>query len=257
MASNPLPLYHKVYLLLRQRLESGQFAPDEPMPGEHALAEQYGVSRLTIRRSLETLANEGLVMRRQGSGTFPSPSAVLSHPQHASDIDSLLSHLSSMGEHTDVSVLEFGYEAAHPDVARRLELEPHSRVQKSVRIRRHEGHPFSHLTTYVPEAIGSRFQESDLTAQPLLEIFRRMGIEIGGADEAITAILADLHTSGPLDVPIGSPLLSLRRLLRDRAGRPIEYLIAAYRPDRYEYRTTTDAASRAAGLPDPGKRGSR
>ncbi len=244
MANTPLPLYHKVYLLLRQRLESGQFAPNEPMPGEHALAEQYGVSRLTVRRSLETLANEGLVMRRQGSGTFPTPTAVLSNPQHASDIDSLLSHLSSMGVQTDVSVLEFGYETAQPEIAQRLELEPNSRVQKSVRIRRHEGQPFSHLTTYIPEAIGLQFQEKDLTSQPLLGILRRMGIEIGGADEAITAILADLHTSGPLDVPIGSPLLSLRRLLRDSSGMPIEYLIAAYRPDRYEYRITTNAGTR-------------
>lgn len=241
MAKNPLPLYHKVYLLLRQRLESGQFDPHEPMPGEHALAEQYGVSRLTVRRSLEALANDGLVTRRQGSGTFPVASAALAQPQRSSDIDSLLAHLSSMGVQTDVNVLEFGYETATADIARRLDLEPDSRVQKAVRIRRHKGCPFSHLTTYIPEDIGLRFQGKDLSSQPLLEIFRRIGVEVGGADQAITAILADLHTAGPLEVPIGSPLLSLHRLVRDSSGRPVEYLIAAYRPDRYEYRTTTRA----------------
>ncbi|WP_291376049.1 GntR family transcriptional regulator, partial [Achromobacter sp. UBA5777] len=75
MPDSPLPLYHKVYLLLKQRLEAGGFATDRAMPGENALAAEYGVSRLTIRRSLDALAADGLIERRQGRGTFAAAPA--------------------------------------------------------------------------------------------------------------------------------------------------------------------------------------
>ncbi|EWM50413.1 deoR-like helix-turn-helix domain protein [Bordetella holmesii 70147] len=68
MADSPLPLYHKVYLLIRQRLLAGGFAPQTALPGENALAAEYGVSRLTIRRSLEALEADGLIERHQGRG---------------------------------------------------------------------------------------------------------------------------------------------------------------------------------------------
>ena len=108
MSDSPLPLYHKVYLLLKQRLLAGGFAPDTAMPGENALAAEYGVSRLTIRRSLDALEAEGLVERRQGRGTFAALPAPLSAPQRSTDIDALMEHLARMGMHTQVRLLELG-----------------------------------------------------------------------------------------------------------------------------------------------------
>lgn len=234
LPSNPLPLYHKVYLLLKQRLAAGGFPQDAPMPGENALAAEYGVSRLTIRRSLEALESEGLVRRRQGRGTFAAPAPPSAG--HESDIDALMAHLADMGMQTQVRLVELQTEPAPPAVAQRLELEPGSPVHRSVRVRSHDGLPFSYLTTYVPDDIGCRIGRQDLASRPLLAIFRDLGVQVARAEQAISAVLAEPHPAGLLGVPVGSALLSLRRLVRDESGRPVEWLHALYRPDRYEYR---------------------
>lgn len=245
MPENPLPLYHKVYLLLRQRLESGQFEADKPMPNENTLAAEYGVSRLTVRRSLATLEAEGLVLRKQGRGTYPICALAWNPPQRGADIEGLLSHLSDMGMQTDVELIELRYESPSPAIAHQLELPAGMQVQRSVRVRRYNGQPFSYLTAYVPSDIGERFGREELESTPLLDIFRRLGIRIAGAEQTVTAVLADLDTAKPLGLPPGSALLSIRRLVRDDQGRPVEYLIAAYRPDRYEYRSSMRACKTA------------
>lgn len=241
MPDSPLPLYHKVYLLLKQRLQSGGFALNAAMPGENALASEYGVSRLTIRRSLEALESEGLIERRQGRGTFAAEGAVLSAPQHSADIDTLMAHLARMGMHTQVNLLELDTVPATPQVAAQLELPTGAPVQRAVRVRSHQGLPFSYLVTYVPGEIGQRIRREDLGAKPLLAIFRDLGVRVARAQQSISAVLAEPGTAGALDVPVGSALLSLQRLVRDDAGRPVEWLHALYRPDRYEYRLDMQA----------------
>ena len=250
-APGPLPRYHRVYLQLRQRLQSGEFAPGQPMPGENALAAEYGVSRLTLRRSLEALEAEGLVTRRQGRGTYPAePGAQtgLAAPQRSGDIDSLLAHLAGMGQQTAVRVLAVGRERAPAAVAAALGIAADEAVQKSVRVRSYDGQPFSHLTAYVPAPVADLYRPEDLATTPLLQLLTRHGVQLAGAEQAITAVLADIDTAAALDVQIGSPLLCIRRVVRDAAQRPVEVLHAVYRPDRYEYRMQLSAQS-IAGSP--------
>jgi len=241
VSDSPLPLYHKVYLLLKQRLLADGFAPDTAMPGENALAAEYGVSRLTIRRSLDALEAEGLVERRQGRGTFAALPAPLSAPQRSTDIDALMEHLARMGMHTQVRLLELGTTPAASQVAAHLEIAPGTPVQRSVRVRSHQGLPFSHLTTFVPDDIGQRIRRKDLGSKPLLAIFRDLGVRVAGAEQSISAVLAEPGVAELLDVPVGAALLSLHRLVRDESGRPVEWLHAQYRPDRYEYRMNMQA----------------
>lgn len=241
MPASPLPLYHKVYLLLKQRLEAGGFATDSAMPGENALAAEYGVSRLTVRRSLDALASDGLIERRQGRGTFAVAPATFGAPQHGAGIDALMAHLARMGMHTQVRLLELDTAPATPLVAARLELPPGALVQRAVRVRSHEGQPFSYLTTFVPDDIGRRIRRKDLGAKPLLAIFRDLGVHVARAEQSISAVLAEPGIAELLDVPVGSALLSLHRLVRDASGRPVEWLHARYRPDRYEHRMDMQA----------------
>lgn len=246
--NSPLPLYHKVYLLLRQRLLDGVYGTDEPLPGEHALAQEYGVSRLTVRRALDTLSADGLVSRRQGRGTFAQAPAQLLGPQQGASVDALMAHLSRMGMRTQVRLLELAVEPAPAAVAARLEVQPGAPVHRSIRVRSHQGEPFSYLQTYVPDAIGRRISRKALASKPLLQIFGDLGIRVSGAEQGIRAVLADPPVAEALGVPVASPLLNIRRLVRDAAGRPVEYLDARYRPDRFEYRLDM-AAHETAGAP--------
>ncbi|OWT68861.1 MULTISPECIES: GntR family transcriptional regulator [unclassified Achromobacter] len=238
--ASPLPLYHKVYLLLRQRLLDGDFG-DEALPGEHALAETYGVSRLTVRRAMDTLAADGLVSRRQGRGTFAQAPAEMATPQQGASVDALMMHLSRMGMHTQVKLLELAVEPASPAVAGRLEVPVGAPVHRSVRVRSYEDAVFSYLQTYVPDAIGKRISRKALGSKPLLQIFGDLGIRVMGAEQTVTAVMADPDSAQALQVPVASALLNIRRLVRDTSGRPVEYLDARYRPDRFEYRLDMQA----------------
>ena len=67
----PLPKYHQIYLVLREQLEEGQFA--DGLPAEMLLSKQFNAGRVTVRRALEQLATEGLIIRQAGRGTRPAP----------------------------------------------------------------------------------------------------------------------------------------------------------------------------------------
>ncbi|WP_459616394.1 GntR family transcriptional regulator [Bordetella sp. 2513F-2] len=241
MSENPLPLYHRVYLLLKERLAAGGYPPDQPMPGENALAAEYGVSRLTVRRSLEALEAEGWIRRQQGRGTYPAEPPGMSAPQQGADIDALMTHLAMMGMQTQVRLLSLEVEPASAAVAARLELAVGAPVHRALRVRSYDGVPFSLLTTHVPDAIGRRITAEDLAARPLLAIMRGLGVQVARAEQALSATLADPAAAQALDVPVGSALLRLHRLVRDADGTPVESLHALYRPDRYEYRMDVQA----------------
>jgi GntR family transcriptional regulator len=235
MIDNPTPRYYKIYRLLKHAIENGQYAYEVAMPGENLLAEKYQVSRLTIRRSLELLQREGLIERRQGSGTFPLARNVATHPVPA-DLNKLVAHLNKMGTGTNVRLLGFGYEPANDMVRHQLELPANSKVQKAIRVRYHNDAPFSYLITYVPEDIGRRYTQEDMTREPLQALLKGLGIRLGSAEQAFTATAADAHHAEALNIGISSPLLCIKRVTRDTQGRPVEYLVAVYNPDCFEYR---------------------
>ncbi len=230
--SEPMPLYHRVYLLLRQSIVEGEWRPDMAMPGEHELASRHGVSRITIRRAMQQLQDEQLVLRRRGAGTF----AQRPQPQkRRENLRGLMENLLSMGLRTDVVLLQMEYVPAPATVAAALEVSQGVLVQKSVRLRSTAGVAFSHLTAWVPEEIGRRFQAADLAARPLLQLLEEAGVPAASAEQVISAQLADSTVAPLLGVGVGSALIWVRRTVRDGSGRVIEAIESLYRPDMYEY----------------------
>lgn len=223
----------RIYLLLRDRMMSGDLAPSARLPAEPSLATEYGVSRVTIRRALDQLALEGLIERKRGSGTFVRNQGV-AQPIVA-DLSNVLSHLVEMGRRTGVRLLSFGYGAPPEGVADALRLRPGERTQRSVRVRLIDGQPFSYLTTHVPERIGVTYSEADLAAVPLLGLLERSGVVAERASQSIGATLAGPDVAEALQLDIGSPLLTLIRVVYEPSGAGVEHLHALYRPDRYSF----------------------
>jgi GntR family transcriptional regulator len=229
-----MPLYHQIFLILRQQITDGLHEYDALIPGEQELAETYDVSRITAKRALDELAAEGLVVRERGRGT-----RVRYRPKaraFQSSMDGLLENLIAMGLETKVKLISFGYVPANEEVAAALSCPIGQEVQRSVRMRSVEGKPFSFLTTYVPADIGRRYDASDLANKPLLSLLERSGVQVDAASQAISATLADPGVAGHLGISAGSALLKINRIVKDREGRPVEYITALYRPDQYQYR---------------------
>lgn len=230
------PLYHQIYLLLQQKIADGTFRDGEVLPGELDLAALYGVSRITVKRALDELARDGFVNRQRGRGTtvtfVPPASAV------RASFEGQLEDLLAMGLETKVKLLDFGFMAASDDVASSLGLPSGARVQRSIRVRSSKSGPFSYLTTYVPGDIGERIGRKALAGRPLLAILEDLGIDIAVASQTISATLADSTTAPALDMPVGGALIQVTRVVEDQDGRPVEYITALYRPDRYQVSMT-------------------
>lgn len=225
----------RVYLLLRDEIINGGFG--DMLPSEQRLSERFTVSRVTIRRALEALAADGLIEKRAGSGsviTRAHPGAVT----FAADFATLVPQLVEMGRLTTARLLSFSYGAAPDPVARALGLTDGARVQTAVRVRLVEERPFSHLTTHVPESIAAGYDEADLATAPLFHLLERSGVRIDEAHQSVTATLAAPDVAEALGVSVGSPLLSLRRVVRDSDGRGVEHLSALYRPDVFRLEMT-------------------
>jgi len=233
----------RIYLLLRERIASGEFATGARLPSEPALATEHSVSRVTIRRALDSLAGDGLIDRRVGAGTFVrepgGPRPIVA------DFSNMMTHLVEMGRRTGVRLLAFAYVQPPETVAQGLGLEPGERTQRSVRVRLIDGQPFSYLTTHVPERIGVTYSEADLANQPLLALLERTGAAVERANQTVSATLAGPDVAEALELEIGSPLLSLTRVVYGPDGSGVEHLHALYRPDRYSLQMDLERAGDA------------
>lgn len=241
-----VPLYHQIFLILRNRIYGGEVQPGELVPGEQDLASEFNVSRITAKRALNELADAGLVVRERGRGTrvIHRPPA----PAVTSSIEGWLENVSLMGVATSARVLDFGYVAASEDIAHALEIEPGMNVQHAVRVRSMDGEPMSYLVTYVPADIGQQFGREDLDTTPLLLLLELAGVKVASARQTISATIADSEVASALSVHAGVPLIEVRRVVRDSTGRPVEYIRVLYRPDVYRFEMSMHRVREREGM---------
>ena len=237
----PLPKYHQIYLVLREQLNEGQFA--DGLPAETALSRQFSAGRVTVRRALEQLATEGLIIRQAGRGTRPAPATAspaegAANPSGSgktSRLIGLLEKIVTASLRTSVKVIEWRTIRASPSIAAALQIPVGAKVRKGVRRRSLPEGPLAHITTYVPEELASSFGRLELGNKPILRLLEESGVELGRAHQTVSARQADAEVARELDVAVGTALLAVRRLVFDTQDRPVQWLHGLYRPDRYEY----------------------
>jgi GntR family transcriptional regulator len=227
----PVHKYHRIYLVLLEQLRDGRF--NAGLPAETALMQQFSVARVTIRRALERLSQEGLITREPGRGTRP---VTPQRAQTAAPLSGFLDNLVTMSMDTAVKVISAERVQAPEDVANALHLSPDDRlVQKAVRVRSIKQGPISLITTYVPHAISKHFGKRELAKRPNLVLIAEAGVKVGRAEQSISACLADSQVAEHLGIEVGSALLTVKRTIYDDQDRPIQWLHGLYRPDHYEY----------------------
>ncbi len=239
------PLHLQVYTRLRDAIFRGDYPESSRLPGEIALGEEFGVSRITVRRALDELAARGLVQRVQGQGTTvcrrPAFSPVVA------DVNGLLESNVAIGLETTSRLVEFAYVPAPPDIAKALALKRAAGVQMAVRIRFRDGMPFAHVTSWIPERIGRRFDEAALVQTPVLALLEQHRVVIGNIEQTISAEAATREVARALALDPGAPLLKVERVVFSTEGVAVEKSRALYPAQRHQYRITLRrGAGRAA-----------
>jgi GntR family transcriptional regulator len=228
-----IPIYYQLENILREKILSGEFAEGEQLPPETELIRQYNVSRITVRHALDLLAQEGLVKRIRGRGTF-----VTRHKSVRGTIrlTGFLEDLMAMGIETTARVLEFRRVSASPDVASSLQVDVGTPIWLIKRVRYVKNTPYSYILNYVPEDIGEKVTREELEKGSLLKLIEeKMSIRLGEALQVISATLADTSVARVLHTRVGAPLLFIERIVYTTKGRAVEYVRTLYRSDLYCY----------------------
>lgn len=227
-----IPLYYQLETILRRKILSGELPMKSLLPSEEALAEEYGVSRITVRQAMTTLEKDGLVIRQRGRGTFVSENPQkMEPPRFVGSIEDLL----ILSARTEFEVLSSDW--VHPPAPIHERLgSGEAKVLRVEKIRKIEGCPFSHVINYLPPEIGAKLPMDLVATKPMLTVLEEdLGIVPVEADQTVSATIADPEIAPLLQIRIGDPLLRAERTVYDLLHHPVEYVSVLYRADQYMF----------------------
>lgn len=237
----PFPKYLQIRELLLRRLAS-DYRPGDRFPTEHALVDEFGVSRETVREALAGLEREGIVSRHRGKGTFVER---LPDDQPDGRLTGPVEDFTELKFDTDAVTLDTGVAKVPLGMVPRLDAAEGETFYLIRRLRRLDGRPLAVHDAFLPIDIGSRVARIDLSHSTIMrELEETLGIPIREVWQQIDAVAADTEMASLLGVSIGAPLLCVRRLFRDDDDRPVVLFIAHFRADRYYYTVGVDGPAR-------------
>lgn len=204
--------YHHIADELRLRITSGAYASGRLVPSEAALSGEFKVSRVTVRRALEILRDEGLVAARQGLGWFVVGETVR---QPLARLATIEDQMRASGMRPERRVLEFAFEEAPTEVARSLGSSHALRVK---RLNLAGSEPFAIVTVWCAADLGAHLSRSDVEKSPFYELLE---VPLSGATQTIGADAATPEEARLLEVPSGSPVLRCVRRTADTDGRTV------------------------------------
>ena len=210
---------------LRERVSAGDFGAGRLLPSESELSSSFRVSRVTVRKALELLRDEGLIDARQGFGWFVSTDPVR---QPLARLGTIEEQLAELGRSSERRVVSFGFVSAPPRVRQVLGA---ASVLEVRRLNLADGEPFARVTVWCPEDLGAGLSRSDVERSPFYEL---VGVQIGSATQSIGAVAAGPEDAELLAVPVGSPMLRCERVTRDQDDHPVlvsEFLFPAHRTE--------------------------
>lgn len=226
-----LPLYAQVAMLLREEIRTTR-QPGDSLPTEPELMDRFGVSRITIRRALDELVAEGLVVRQQGRGTFVRERQIT---QDLSQLASWTNAMRSQGYDPQTVSTEIDVLEASPDLKAMLDLGAYERLLRIQRVRYANGEPICVMTNYIAERLIPDLKRSGLTDDSLFVTLASHGYYPVRAEDTVEARPATEAEAAALHLDVGAPLLQVTRRSFDRKGRPLDVAIVANRSDRFRY----------------------
>ena len=228
------PLYQQIRGLITRSLESGEWGPGDVIPSESELAARFGVSQGTVRKAIDEMAAENLLVRRQGKGTF-----VATH----NDPRSFFRFLRIAANEGELQALksvplECWHTEASDEVARTLELESGAPIVIIRRLLSFGGEPAVFDEIYLSGEIFRDLTLEVLTSgeKSLYSLFEsRYGVRMIRADERLKAVPADKISADVLQVAEGSPLLLVERVTYTYGNKPVEWRRGFYLTDKFHY----------------------
>lgn len=213
--------YREIAAALRSRIVAAPAG--SLLPSEAELSAEFAASRVTIRRALDLLRDDGLVAARQGFGWYVAAEPVRQYLGHLGTIEA---QLAGSGVANERRVIEFAFVAPPEHVRDQLGTDSVLRVK---RVNLAEGEPFAVVTVWCPAELGLHLSRADVEKRPFYEL---LDVTLRGATQTIGADGASIEEAALLHVPPGAPLLKCQRVTTDESGDPVlmsEHVFPAHR----------------------------
>jgi GntR family transcriptional regulator len=233
LQSGPMPRYHQLKEILRKRIESGEFKPDNQFPTEEQLCQKYSVSRGTVGRAIKILVDEGWLRREQGRGTFVTR-PVLSPAFFR--LANFSEDMRQRGLEPSTRLLNLEVIPASGEIAARLQIPVEEKVIKISRLRLASSRPMAYETRHLAYDLCPQLMEEDLENQSIHSLLiDKYGIPLIRACHTIEARVLSEEEAKLLEVEPGSAGFFIDRVTYTIHDRPGTWYQALYRGDEYRF----------------------
>ncbi|HBT47054.1 MAG TPA: GntR family transcriptional regulator [Peptococcaceae bacterium] len=230
--SSFVPPYYQLAQILERQIKSGQYRPGDALPSEAELSEKYGLSRMTVRRSLNELARAGLIRTERGKGTFVSRPEL---DRAVFVMDVFAKDMASRGMASSVRLLEARLVSAPEKAAQKLQLPIGTKVLYIRRSLLADGEPMAYDRKYLRYDRGRPILENELQYQALPEMVEKHAEALPVNSRMVLQVtLLNEEEARALRTSPGSPAFLLEQILVAGDGRPVGWGWCIYRGDRYQ-----------------------
>ncbi len=233
--NSPVPRYHQLKEILRERIRSGEWKPGDLIPSERELSETYAISRMTARQAITDLVNEGVFYREQGKGTF-----VTSHKitQQLMRLTGFTEDISARGQRPSTRVIAAEMIPADEMAAERLRIKLGQPILRLQRLRLADDEPLAIESSQLSFKGCDGLLEDDLEHNSLYRLLEsKYGLPLMEAEQELEAGLAGDEEAQLLKIAVGSSVLYTRRTTYTDRNQPIEYAQAVYCGNKYIFYT--------------------
>lgn len=234
-AEYPEPLWVRAKAVLRARIEGGELKAGARLPPERELCRLLAISRVTLRKALSALVDEGVLRAAHGRGWYVTGPERNDWPN---TLESFSETARRMALVPTSRVLRRELGTSTYDEAEAFQIAPGTPLYRVDRVRMLDEVPIAVDESLIPGDIAAGFDGIDFTSRSLYEVIAGLGFQLAQAEATIEARPADAELAGHLDIAAGTPVLEMRQVVRDRAQRPLLSSTIRYAGDRYRLRTS-------------------
>jgi GntR family transcriptional regulator len=232
------PLYKEVKRLLTETISTGEWKPGTAIPAEWKLAERFKVAIGTVRKAVDELVSENILIRQQGRGTFVAAhnrARLMFHFFHIVRSDS---GKETAKETPEVVMLSFSNGVASDEEATHLNIKAGAKVFRIRNVLRLAGEPIIFDSIVIPQALFPKLTAAKFRDRPntIYHLYQTTyGITVVRSAERLRACLADVESADVLSLKVRAPLLEIRRVAMTFNDVPVEFRRSLVNTDHYEY----------------------
>ncbi|WP_314208837.1 GntR family transcriptional regulator [Vagococcus salmoninarum] len=232
MPKKNLPVYIQIHDKIREEIESGKWKVGERLPSERELSITYGVSRMTLRQAVQTLADEGILERKIGSGTYVASKKV---QETMSGTTSFSEIIIAQGKQPSSKTTSYFVTKPSSSEMETLQLKDEELLLRMERVRYADDVPICFEVTSIPYHLIKNYNKKEVTHSLYQTIIEHGEYKIGKALQGVSAMVASEQIAEHLDIKKGDAILRLRQTTYFDDGTPFEYVRSQYVGNRFEF----------------------